>query len=280
MMGCPPVPASTQQILRYAAYLARSRGPSTTQQYLNIIRLLHLEHDLDNPLAGKWKIQSLLQGIKRTKGTLPLYKLPLTLHHLRQMEIKLDLSALADLCLWAAILTAFFGLLRVSNFTVSSLTDWGEKCARRRDLSLEALGFVLHITGSKTIQSHDRVHQVVLPMMTSLDLCPASVLLRFIRSAGLITDAFPVFSYLEHGHSRTLTTPVFRRRLSSLLEDVGLQKKDYSTHSLRRGGATWLASQGVPVDIIRALGDWKSDAVFKYLTPDATTLFQHVNNLH
>jgi hypothetical protein len=149
LMGYPLVPASTQQILRYAAYLARSRGPSTTQQYLNIIRILHLEHDLDNPLVGKWKIQSLLQGIKRSKGSLPQYKLPLTLEHLRRLREQLDLTTHADRCVWAAILTAFFGLLRVSNFTVPTLTSWGDKCVRRRDVSVKALGIVLHIYGSK-----------------------------------------------------------------------------------------------------------------------------------
>jgi hypothetical protein len=54
---------------------------------------------------------------------------------------------------------------------------------------------------------------------------------------------------------------------------------DYSTHSLRRGGATWLASRGVSLPIIRAIMDWKSDSVFGYVTPDANARASIIQSL-
>ena len=63
------VPASTVQICRYAVFLARTLKPSSVRQYLNIVRLLHVENGYDNPMRDNWKISSLLKGIERAKGS-------------------------------------------------------------------------------------------------------------------------------------------------------------------------------------------------------------------
>ena len=47
--GIVPVPASDVTVAKYAAFLAQR--PSSVKQYLNIIRLLHLECNLDNLCA-------------------------------------------------------------------------------------------------------------------------------------------------------------------------------------------------------------------------------------
>ena len=39
----------------------------------------------------------------------------------------------------------------------------------------------------------------------------------------------------------------------------------YSSHSLRRDGASWAIQCGIPSDIIKLMGDWKSDAYLRYL---------------
>ena len=55
---------------------------------------------------------------------------------------------------------------------------------------------------------------------------------------------------------------------------IGLTPGDYASHSLRRSGATHLFLNGVPVETIRIIGDWRSDAIYKYLkpTPDSKLL--------
>ncbi|KAK7484746.1 hypothetical protein BaRGS_00024031 [Batillaria attramentaria] len=45
----PPVPVSESTVARYAAFLARKLKPASVRQYLNIVRILHLESGLDNP---------------------------------------------------------------------------------------------------------------------------------------------------------------------------------------------------------------------------------------
>ena len=84
----------------------------------------------------------------------------------------------------------------------------------------------------------------------------------------------PLFSSLVY------TTPnaqSFRKRLSALLSLLGLQSEDFLTHSLRRGGATWLLNSGAPLHLIKVLGDWKSDSVLKYLKPDVNDSLKAIN---
>ena len=62
-----------------------------------------------------------------------------------------------------------------------------------------------------------------------------------------------------------------RRRLQLLLARIGLDAKEYGTHSLRRGGATFLMLCGVPLHTIKAIGDWHSDCVTRYLKPNPSS---------
>ena len=69
-MGFNPVPADSNTISLYAAFLARSLKFSSINNYLSVIALLHKEFGLPNPLTDNWVFKSLLTGIKRVKGNL------------------------------------------------------------------------------------------------------------------------------------------------------------------------------------------------------------------
>jgi hypothetical protein len=46
---------------------------------------------------------------------------------------------------------------------------------------------------------------------------------------------------------------------------IGLNSEDFSTHSFRRGFATYAFRLNLPADLIQLMGDWKSDAYKKYI---------------
>ena len=82
-----PVPASKTTILAYTAYLARSKlKPSSITNYLNIIRILHLDYGYDNPLKDNFALTNLKRGINREKGSPPCQKLPITCEILEKMQ--------------------------------------------------------------------------------------------------------------------------------------------------------------------------------------------------
>lgn len=57
----------------------------------------------------------------------------------------------------------------------------------------------------------------------------------------------------------------FASSLAAIVERTGVKSK-ISTHSFRHGGASFLASLGVPFSKIKDRGGWKSNAVFCYLS--------------
>jgi hypothetical protein len=83
------VPVSQNNLCRYAAYLGHSRSYATVQEYLNVIRIMHLERGYENPL-NEFHLQNVLKGIKRCKGNSPNYKLALLSEQLVSMHALLN----------------------------------------------------------------------------------------------------------------------------------------------------------------------------------------------
>jgi hypothetical protein len=238
--------------------------------------LVHLHLNLPNPIVGCQQLQSVIQGIKRGKGARASYKLPFSPNDLLLIKSVLDLADIADACLFGIVTVCFFGLIRIGNVTVSN-NNWAN-CVIRSDLSFLGNGAVIMIRASKTIQCRERIHKAVLPNFAGHDLSPVAALKHFLSIAGSVPPCAPLFAYMSGGRLVIPLASVVRRRLQCVMKSVGLDCSEFSTHSLRRGGATWLLSTGVPVQTIKVLGDWKSDSVFKYLTPSPSqrlSMFPH-----
>ncbi len=64
-----------------------------------------------------------------------------------------------------------------------------------------------------------------------------------------------------------------------LFEVAGLDYSDYGSHSARRGGTTASYEAGVPINMIKMHGGWKSNAVERYIKPSTEFLLQTTNFL-
>ena len=216
--------------------------------------------------------------MRRAKGTAQSFKLPLSPDHLISIRNKLSLTSPLDAMFFAIVTTCFFGLLRIGNVLPTSATP-GKSVIRVKDLIFHKNGAVITICSSKTIQFKERLHSAVLPLFSNHPLCPVTALKNFLAVAGLPPQDAPLFSMSNHS---VLNAQAFRKRLALILASIGLPPCVYSTHSLRRGGATWLLNAGAPLHLIKVLGDWKSDTVLKYLKPNAkdslATLNKYTNN--
>ena len=100
MYGFPAVPAWISTITCYAAYPTHSQCYSSVNQYLNIVRIIHLEFGLPNSTQDNWTIQSVLKGIKRGKGTNSARKYPVMPSHILLMLRNLNLSTRNDKLIW------------------------------------------------------------------------------------------------------------------------------------------------------------------------------------
>ena len=264
--GCTPVPAERDTVCCYTAFLARSLSPSSIGGYLNIIRVLHLDAGLPNPLENNWEVTLIRRGIARQLGTPPKQKLPITLAILRSIFPLLDFSSTFEISFWAACLIAFFGFFRKSTILPVSHTSVGG-ILRGDVINFNGISFELVVRHTKTIQFGQRI--LVLPFHRCADsrLCPVRALWSHLTSSSLSSDQH-IFSYVIRGSVRLLTHPLFVNKLKSLIVAIGKNPRDYSAHSFRRGGSTYAFSLNMPLMYVKSRGDWKSNCVERYIEID------------
>ena len=246
-------------MLRYTAILSNSLSYTSISAYLNIIRLIHLESGFPNPLED-YQLKALLKGTRRDLGHIVTPKLPITPSILIRIYPLLDMGAPLDLFFWASTLMGFFGMLRKANLFPSA----SDSIVTRSDFVKIDQGLVVTLHATKTIQYKERTHQVLLPYLKGSVLCPVSSILRAF-SKFPVNQTAPAFSYMSLGRLISLTYSTYVARLRHFLTLIGLQPSKYAGHSLRRGGATWAFNCGARGEMVKAQGDWRSDAYLKYL---------------
>ncbi len=70
---------------------------------------------------------------------------------------------------------------------------------------------------------------------------------------------------LQFKDGRALTRSQLVCELRKALPSAGFKPEDYAGHSFRKGAATTAAACGVPVELIKTLGRWKSQAYQLYI---------------
>ena len=267
-MNIPSVPASTHGICLYAAYLARTLKFSSIKQYLGIIGLMHKEFGLPNPLIGNWQLSSLLTGVKRVCGNDLKQKLPINFDILRGIHSQLNLTYSVDAAFWAICLVAFFGMFRKSHLLISNNGSFDPaKQLTKGDFSFIPGGVLVRVRWSKTIQFRERVVQIPLMQVPGSLFCPVSAVAGAFSFTPNIPNDSQAFQWVHSSlNIRPFTYGFFMNKLRSCLKKCGLHGMDFGSHSFRRGGASLAFQVGLPLELIKILGDWKSNAVLLYLT--------------
>ena len=182
-ISCTAVPISTANLCRYAAYLGRTYCYSTVQQYLNVVRILHLENGYQNPMTNNFQLHTVLLGMKRVKGNYSHFKQPISPRELMQFHKKMDLANMSDLQVWCATLICFFGVLRISSVCTRTKTYIIQRSVVcRNDLTVTRNGCTLNISHLKSNQFGERKQTVVLQRIKGHSLCPTASLTRFLAS--------------------------------------------------------------------------------------------------
>jgi hypothetical protein len=268
-----PAPVTPQILARYAAFLAKSLRPVSIACYLNVVRLVHLECGYDNPLHHNWTVTTVLRGIKRDHGSPPNQMMPITPQILRSIHSKLDLSRNVHRAFWAACVCCFFTFFRKSTLLPLNTTHDCSTEICRRDVTFHPNNAVINVKHTKTIQFGQRQLQVPIPCVPESVLCPVTAIKNLWRLSNNIPPRAPMFAYptqqVRDGRYiyRHLTQHQFTRLLRLTLTAAGYPAHKFTPHSFRRGGASFSLACGIPVEVIKAQGDWRSNAVEAYLTP-------------
>ena len=252
----PILPCSLEQACLYVTYLAVKLKFSSVKAYYQAVIFNHVCAGLEPVRMSNPVLKATLKGIEKSKSGDSKGKDPILPHHLKRLMSLGNFNVELEMIVCTAALFMFRTLLRVSNIVHSSHT------LRRGDVVFGHEGCFVRVRSSKTTSKRDSA--TIMPVLFSSDksICSATWLAAMCKKFNNPKEAF-LFS---SPNIPVLTYSMFSRKFKELTIRAGLQG-DFASHSLRRGGATFMSILERPVDQIKARGLWKSDCVFRYIAP-------------
>jgi hypothetical protein len=153
------------------------------------------------------------------------------------------------------------------------------KFIARADISKFTLeSFCLTVRHSKVIQFGQRVQVVPFVRVENGALCPVRALLTHFGVSPLRSSR-PIFNYVIDGVEVALDQEAYVAQFRSFIVKLGLNARDYSAHSLRRGGASYAFKVGLSHLQIKERGDWSSSCFEKYIHIGGDSLLHAASTL-
>ena len=265
--GLHPFPPAELHLAAFASHLAdRHLSHTTIHVYLAAVAFhsIRLGHSLK--FDAMPQLHYVLRGIRRVQGSSlsrPLRD-PITNPHMLALRSYLArvFPPHDALMLWAALTSAFFGLLRASEYCSPSPTSTSPGTLLLSHVSFdeELSAATLFLPMSKTDHFGQGVNISLFDL--SSPLCPVSALHHYL-SVRPSTHG-PLFAF-SNGDFLT------RAWVVAILRVAFPAEPNLNTHSFRIGGASALAEAGIPDYTIQAMGRWSSDSFLRYIrTPRAS----------
>ena len=280
----PPLPASDQALAQwiYRAATIRDLAVKSIKTYAFGIRALHLQNGHRwTCWTERFLVYQALRSIKRIFGEARRTgKLEITLKILRGLvrwadsaEGRKFLRSEENVATFQAqCLVAFFGILRKDNVAVAKQNSFnpnrhlcrGDFVVDQAEMDNEMVPVIrMTVRHSKTIQFDDRCHEVLF-VFTGNDLCPVSAVQRCFDATPQRDSEGPAFVWKSGRRYAPATHATFVRAVKAGVQALGLDPNNYAGISFRRGGATCAADSGVDKELVKELGDWKSNAYELY----------------
>ena len=264
-----PLPIEEQSLIRFATHLSTSLSHSNISCHIAAIKYTSQVNGFDLDLTPFSRLYRLLRGIKRSQGAQfkKPPRIPITPPFLLTLGRNLWNSSypfLDKMMLWAAMLTAFYGFLRVSEYTsphVKSHDPHFTLCYE--DISWIPTSTIhVRIKASKT--DPFRAGVTISLHANNSPLCPIKALRPYLNHHP--SKSGPLFVWQV---GRNLTRTGFSSALSRI-RPQGVQ--NLSSHSFRIGAASTAAAAGHPRWLIQAMGRWSSNCFRDYIRIPKTTL--------
>ena len=250
------LPAEVHHVSLHLQYLADStNSKSAVEETSNALAWVHGTPRLSSPTSSIF-VKATLEGLQRRLARPSIKKTPVTISMLSEIvqDAKKSVS-LSDLRLTTACLLAFAGFLRFSELI----------SVRPCDITMLENAIKLHIPRSKTDQL--RKGDKVLIAKTGNNTCLVAVLQQYMTAAGIPwEDQRPLFRPIcktKEGEklrdSGNISYSCLRELFKKTLAQLGYNQVEFGLHSLRAGGATSVANNGVADRLFKCHGCWKSE---------------------
>lgn len=266
------LPATGDGIVRYLAEYADQHSINTLKQRLAALAQWHITQGFPDPTKTP-NVRQMIKGIRTLHPAREKQAAPLLLQHLEQAV----------------------GWLERQTALAAERNDFKTVMRHRRDIALVLIGFWRGFRGDELARlqventqaeagagitfylSHtkgDRQHLGTTFQTPALKkLCPVDAYINWITVAGIARG--PVFRRLDRwgnladgGINPNSLIPMLRR----IFEQAGVPADMYSSHSMRRGFATWAFANGWDIKSLMSYVGWKDvKSALRYV--DAKTSF-------
>lgn len=253
-----PLNPSSPELCMYIQYLKNSfAAPTTVKNYLSGARTWMAEHGGDLSPFSSPEYRQLTTGLTKRSHHVPSRAAPLGWEHIRRIVSYLDSTPGVPLAVKPCILIGYYTFLRSSNLLSPTMSAWGgSHTLAVQDLVLSDDGLEISIRSTKT-KSDPKPIKTLIPWTPDHFICPASAWFKYVTKikpwalgpAFLTDDGFPLTPRHVVGFMR-----------AALKDWTNLVPSSISLHSLRRGAVHSAALQGLPLDLIKERGMWRSDS--------------------
>ena len=258
-----PTPADLEM---FVAHLSVGRMATTVRVYLSAVRHYLLCNNGPVELLRSARLAAMVKGLDRTsKPPRSTLRKAVTLQDLAIISKFLSASNYGNhdrAMLWAAITVGFYGLLRAGEYTSASATATPAPSTLTCS-QVEAAGSSYKLFLGRTKTSQDGNGGTVFLSPSGGPICAVSALNCYLSYDPLSQreKGSPLFRFAD---GRFLT----RDDISLILRSA-LRSTSISSHSLRIGGATHMATAGASEQDIQLAGRWRSRCYLRYVRQDA-----------
>lgn len=251
------LPATGDSIVRYLVEYADKHAFSTLKQRLAALAQWHITQGFSDPTKSP-AVRQVLKGIRAVHPAQQKQASPLLLHHLEQAitwmegdaaraaecgEQKIVMRHRRDIAL---VLIGFWRGFR------------GDELARLEVENTEVqpgvgISFYLPHTKGDRLHSGTTLHTPALKK-----LCPVDAYINWITVAGLARG--PVFRRIDRwgnlsddSFNSNSLIPLLRR----IFKQASVPAEAYTSHSMRRGFATWASANGWDIKSLMSYVGWK-----------------------
>jgi site-specific DNA-cytosine methylase len=265
------------ELMEHYAFFGVVRGLawSTLNTRLYAIKRLHLDNGIHVDLTAMTHLKTIMRGLKNMQGG-AVRKLAVTKSVLLDVHLHggLDPAIWDDALTETAILTGFFFLLRSCEYLKTEHGVDAEKCLRMEHVTFYRNGKI--INGSNAGIRADRM--VILVPYSKTDAMGVGVELDLDADEGNPLCPVEAFNRLRSLDARRFHTSNATKQLFALADGrtlskgrvhdvlkaagarLGYDPKDFTSHSLRAGGASAMFHNGFSVEEIKKRGRWVSDS--------------------
>lgn len=257
------LPASEFLLCAFAAASTGIRSGAATRNDISGVRAWHIIQDV--PYHGSVRLNYVIKGVENLAPGSSKHPPcpPITLQMLEVLASSLDHSSPLDTCVYACALVTFWSQCRLGEMLSTTQTQF--KSPHEVPCLTDLFAPITHGGSCKLFLPKTKTtgfrgaYTFITAQLGCTNPIPALDNHIAINSP---PEHYPLFSYRAGNGHVCLTARKFLTQCNSIWTANAYPSS--TGHSFRIGGTTELLLRGVPPDVVKMLGRWKSDAFLAY----------------